>query len=757
MSVLKKSFCLLISFSILLQVCGCSHKEENDPVVIDTNCDMTSEDYVCGNGDVEDLYFKSVRCTVPQQVDINGCVVLKTGENVLVIAEDANRDNKEVKIKGNIISFDGELISTFTFDDNSIYIPVMEGTFADWNGEYIITAKEGDAYLIFDHEGKMTAHKGDDDPEFGQTRTVTGYGDSFVIASDKGAVRYDSNCQETGRIKFNTYISEPLLGVQRGKVYLSDNGKIYLLDFDNMKMEYKGNPNSSEDLGKQVFNGFDRTGRDTCFPIETYLNSSYFWEADLEDMSVHKTAKASNIVLMPPRYRGYESLGRIYEVDKLHYIKPYEYDNHDMDIILISPDTETDYASREKIVCGGVNIFGDDLIRQAQYMFNTSRSDYYLELLSMGDEYDLSFDDQADRFRMDVMSDIQKGCAPDIFYGNEFDYIYWGRNGIVLDMKPYLLNGGFDQSSVLPNIYDLMTDDSGEIYQVFSCFWMTGYWGRYQDYKDTEITIEGLKDGKITNGYSKPGASELLFNIFGYDLDRMYRNGDLTEERVREAVSFALDKGTGTEDYRAYDSDDLQNGVDASSTVDESVYNALSYYSLKKLMKDDPVFVGYPTFGKSIKTIIPESMTAVYSGTKHPEACVEFVSFLVDEDFQRELSMNGIFIPVNQKVFDGMMDYIEDPEKIPEDLKDRYRFVVCSDWYEDEDGEHSTIVPLGHESRECFDRQVRSCNALMIHDWGIRKLISEEIGEYYSHGKSIDEVAGSLYSRLKVYASENYG
>ena len=750
MSLLKKSFCLLISFSILLQVCGCSHKEESKPVVIDTNCDMTSEDYVCGNGDVEDLYFKSVRCTVPQQVCLNTHTVFKWGDGAMIIVPASENEGKDNQTKAYIVDFDGSLRSSITFDGDCNYSAITEGIFANWNDQYVISAAEGDSFIIYDLSGKVVAHSGSEDPEFGETRSVIGYGDTFVIAAEMGIIQYDSNYKEIGRIKYNTYIADPNLAVQKGKIYLNDKGNIFNVDFNSMSMERKSSLGSVEDLETWKGSYTKVVGNNYYSMIESMHDPSYFWEADLDASTIHKTLKTSNMLLIPPRYDYAYMSSYVAPIDKLHYILLYEYDNHDMDIILISPDTENDYASREKITLRGKYLFNDDMIKAAQYQFNTSQDKYYLELQNM-----MPPGDDQEQYRLNVIKDIQNGDAPDIFYGNDFDYVYWGNSGIVLDMKPYLkANGGFDEGSILPNLLGLMTGENGEVYQVFPSVCLYGYWGRKKDYGGIDLTLENMKNGEITTGYSKPAASELLYGIFGYDLARMYRNGELTEEAVREAVIIALDKGTGTEDYEAHDQSDLESATDSADMVEESIYYAKRYYALAKLLKDDPVYVGYPSFGRTLKTVTPFTTVAVYSGCKHPEAACEFVSYLLSEECQRSIAASSGGITVNRKILDEELKYLQDPDSIPDDKKEMYQDALL---IESDDDIHVYVVPMKRETAECFKQQIESCNNLCIYDWGIKNIISEEISAYYSQGKSADEVAGSLYSRLKVYASENYG
>ena len=761
-----KIACIFLIITILVQLAGCGKTEPSSQAAADNNCDMSSEDYVCGNGDVENLYFKSAVCSIKEDGLSNyHAACFRSGDCLCAVLPCFNEETFDSTVKVYLIDFDGNIRSSFELEDAGITVDANAPKSADWNGERIICAGHEANYMVHDYSGELIARAGGNDPELGETRALIGWGDTFVIVTDKGAIRYDWNCKEIGRIVFGFQAfdswTDPGIVVQRNKVYMSGvAGMVYELDFDAGQAVYKGILNNAEGLPK-TYQDFTRSTNE-CFSISTYFDPSYYWEADLENMTVHKTAKASNIMFKPPRYEcDYLTNNVRYTdpLDKLHYVHVYNYDpadNMDIDIEIISPDNDSNYASREKITCRGFGVFEDSLIRRAQYMFNSSQDQYYLELQDWGGGYDLSVPDQADKFRLEVMSDIQNGNAPDIFYGNDFDYLYWGDNGTVLDMKPYLeANGGFDADSISPNMLDLMTGNDGAVYQVFPKYILWGYWGRQKDYGDMDLSIETLASGKIPDGYNKPVALELLYGAFSNNLLDLYQKGELTEENVRMALAFAVDLGTEQQSYGEYDRKDIEDNTDASSFVDEEVSSVSDYYYLSRTLGDYPVYIGAPSIGCTVRTVMPESLVAVYSGTKHPEAACKVVSYLLDTDFQRAISMcNYSGIPVNRNVLDELIGYMEDPDSIPDDIRRDYGQTLCLDTYIDNGKEKTRIVPLDKDVADSFLRQTGACNTISKYDWGIKSIISEELDSYYSQGKSIDEVAKSLCSRLKLYISE---
>ena len=763
-----KIACVFLIITILVQLAGCGKTGPSSQIEPDTNCDMSSADYVCGNGDVEDLYFKSAVCSVREDgLSFNQGDFFMSGDYLCAVLPLFSMERLTTIVKVYLIDFEGNIKSSFELEDTDGTVDVNDPISADWNGERIITAGHEVNYIVHDHSGKLIARAGGNDPELGETRALIGWGDTFVIVTDKGAIRYDWNCKEIGRIVFGFDAADlayaPGIVVQRNKLYMSSvAGMVYELDFDAGQAVYKGILNNAEGLPKTYQDGFTTSNNNTCFSISTYFDPSYYWEADLENMTVHKTAKASNIMFKPPRYEcDYLTNNVRYTnpLDKLHYVHVYNYDpadNMDIDIEIISPDNDSKYPSREKITLRGFGVFEDSLIRRAQYMFNSSQDQYYLELQDWGGGYDLSVPDQADKFRLEVMSDIQNGNAPDIFYGNDFDYLYWGDNGTVLDMKPYLeANGGFDADSISPNMLELMTGNDGAVYQVFPKYILWGYWGRQKDYGDMDLSIETLASGKIPDGYNKPAALELLYGAFSNNLSDLYQRGELTEENVRMALAFAVDLGTEQQTYGAYDGKDIENNTDASSFVDEEVSSVRDYFYLSQTLGDYPVYIGAPSIGCTVRTVNPESLVAVYSGTKHPDAACKFVSHLLDTDVQRAISLNGDSgLPVNRHVLDELIGYMKDPDSIPDDRKREYGEVLCREEYIENRIEKTRIVPLDKDVADSFLRQTGACNTVSKYDWGLKSIISEELDSYYSQGKSIDEVAKSLCSRLKLYISE---
>lgn len=51
---------------------------------------------------------------------------------------------------------------------------------------------------------------------------------------------------------------------------------------------------------------------------------------------------------------------------------------------------------------------------------------------------------------------------------------------------------------------------------------------------------------------------------------------------------------------------------------------------------------------------------------------------------------------------------------------------------------------------------INSIDSVISYDWGLYNIICDEIDSYYIQGKSEDEIAKTLQSRIDLYVAENY-
>ncbi|MBR2522875.1 MAG: hypothetical protein IKE53_00360 [Clostridiales bacterium] len=741
---------LILTACFAASVFSCADKTDDtsDPV-IDTGgsiCDPYSSDYQCGNDDVDSLYFTSRVVTLPSRnLTDNG--VFRSGDYLAVKCENI----KNIVIYR--VDWDGNIISE---SDNIWDMNMFPYEFCDLGGEFFLAACYGYSYVKYDYEGNVV-QTGPADDSIGYVESLISFEDGFVITSSSCAVRYDAEGNETGRITFDAAIDDPHLFVQRGTLYISGMIGVYELDWDSCKAVYKGDPKEYDGGYKEMgllqkCAGF--TGSDSGAPgFETYCDETYFWEADILNRKTEKIAKRSNIMRTPPRVNPDQSDPSYLIIDKQHYVSVYNYWDADFcDVVLMTPDTGGNYASRERLTVQGVSVTRDSLLSRAAYMYNTSQDAYYVELQPVGENYDISITEQLDRFRLDRLSAYHNGDAPDMFYGNLFDYRYWGENGMCIDMSPYL----GDMSNISPNILQMMKGGNGEIYQVFASYNVFGFWGRDSAFDTSDdLTLDDLSGLRLSDGTIRLESRYILRNIFLYSLDRLYHSGELNYDNILSAIDLSLTVGTPGTDYRMqYDENDIQEMMDNSDLVSTEILSASQYHQFELQMRDNALYFGYPSINDPVYPVQVQGLVAISYASEHPDACGVFIQYLLSDDLQRYVAVSSGF-PVNDIILNEYLDYMCEPYSVPSDLELLYSTAYIHHYIDNVEG--FTIEAMDRTEADVLLDQLAKADTLPVCDSGISDILEEELTSLSSQGKTPEEVAGILESRLLLYAQENYG
>ena len=170
--------------------------------------------------------------------------------------------------------------------------------------------------------------------------------------------------------------------------------------------------------------------------------------------------------------------------------------------------------------------------------------------------------------------------------------------------------------------------------------------------------------------------------------------------------------------------------------------------SIKSPEEKGLIQVGIPSLDGSHYTVSPRCLLAMSSSTENKDICYEFMRILLSEEVQRQCILNRLDTPINQNVINNCILSYTDPDNCPDE-----DFVVFAQkWMEMLNG--SMVV-----SQEKIDESlsiINSVDRLEVFDNGLREIIADEFDDYWSQGKSIDEITVSLMNRLDLYVAENY-
>lgn len=699
-----------------------------------------------GNPDYETTYYSSAVIKIPVDPDdyIEYAAFDKLDGNVCVVpTSHIIRDDDDGPAVCYVVNKAG-IESSFTLD-----LEYAEASFAGIDEDrFIISDYYSGAYNVFDYNGNLLASCGDGSEVSMYGGHVAVSGDRIAIGNASGVAILDTDLNLLGTIAANAGYT---LFAQDGKFYAVDGYSINYLDIDNYIAVFKAFADDFElpDYGNGV--------RD--FKYYQSRSDGKIYEADIENKNLVPVAMYDNIL----EYQGTITLWNsattnLSIINNSCFYRTFNYSGCDYcEMALYYADPDLDLSEREVITVGGVNIAYDSYLHQAVYQYNVSQDLYLVKVVPLAVGYDYSIPEEAQQANLELINSFQRGESPDIFYGNTFDYQYWGKSGMVLDIKPYLENAvSFDEASMIENIYDLMCYD-GKIYQVFAGFGLQGYYGDASQYSDSNVSIFNMP--QLVAGqdrFSTSLSSGIAFNIFSLDLKRIYDHGELTEDAVRDLVSLAVNEGINESEYLSLLQMNGYQEIDDSnaSLIDTTVFRLGDYYDMYVDRGELPVWIGYPSLSGSIHPIYPACQMAVSAGTTNLEACCDFISFLFDEDYQRNIASGG-FIPVNETILSEILDVMTDPSSLTEEMRIYYWPHIIRE-YPDYDSDEYVEIPLDDSITEAFLDTVQEADSITVYDWGVQAIIQEELDVYYNSGRSLEDTASALYSRLLIYAQENY-
>ncbi len=461
-------------------------------------------------------------------------------------------------------------------------------------------------------------------------------------------------------------------------------------------------------------------------------------------MTIEQMADWGNTNRIPPSKTGGDY---ICPVDDLHIAECYSYMDGTCDVVLYTYNSGRDYADAQKIVIGGYNVNSDLSMRWAIYLFNSAHDDYRIVIDDYSDEYGASTGTEFATQTAALIAYFNQGNAPDIFYGDYFDYRSMADMGMLMNLNGDDADQYIKTGDITESVLDAMTFGD-DLYVVFPSYYFYGYWGLDSVFGGTaDVSYRDLP--AYANGISIYGNTwnyNIAYDIIGRDIDellRLKREGILRDE-VKEAVEYAVTYGVAA-DF-PLDMIILPDKVSVAQgqyLMASGVVNDIWFFAGEEIQAGARFdYIGYPSFFGSTHVINARGLTAISADTGHADMCLEFLGYLMSDKVQY-VNMHSGQIPVRESIINNMLQYAVDPAGIPEDGTDYLSWA-------------SGMEAIPSETAEDLRRAIDSADALSAVDWGLYNIIVDEISSYDYQGRSVDNITDSLTSRLEVYLDENY-
>lgn len=678
-------------------------------------------------------------CDIPCQIEeiycnksIEGLMRDETTGEFFVVVKSIDEDSNCFRLLYRILP-DGSDYSAIQIDlDNN---GLEQYVYLD--GRIICISSEETVFLSVEDGSILSVAQNDHNP-----LSSCKLGNDYVVTYSDHIVLYNNSGEELSRVSIdNTLYSsyfDPLFE-QDGTFYLvSCSGyeyDYYAIDFNSGYCNFLFN---NYDLGidfedcngQYVFNEIGEFRVDPCSESLVLL------------------AEWNNTNSRPG---GYPNMGYRYYYtfgDDL-FVKAYVDSDNTTSIQIYEYDDSIDYSNSKIITVGGIGMEQDVAFNLAVYNYNISQDEYRVNLIEFENEAESNVDELERNSRLIV--DFNNGNAPDIFYGNNFDYDYFGRSGIVLDLLPYLVDNEYiNLDDIEDSLRNTMISDD-HCYYLYDAFVFNGFWGRYDSMSQmTDMTYDQMfeldnPDGQILSTYyARDIAGFIISYAFSHFIDT---NCDLlfTESQLEDVIALSLEYGLpNSSSFEMLGEDGFDHIRTNEYLMTWSIVPNLFWFdSAVKESGGDICYLGFPSFFGATHVIQPQGNVAVSSSTEYPDACISFISYLFSDDIQRRIissGSNSVMHSVNEELF----VYAQNPEMIP-DERAAYRHIF------------SNRDPISQNVIESYRNAITSVDSVQIYDWSVYEMINEEITTYDSQGRSPEMIADSLYSRLELYAHEYYG
>ena len=383
--------------------------------------------------DPDGVYYSSLRADVSSKEysDTIQSKVISYRDGLCLFVKRLGDNNTSLGYDMHIIDPDGTEEKVVDLDTKDA------AAFCNINNEFIVTVSSVEGIRKYDFNGDRIYTTEFDIFYISSLYGAVPCSQGFVIIGDCGILVFDADCNEIGRARSvstrYTPVNDMSCFEQNGCLYLvatPDDGR----DGDCIaKADIENETIVTEAYVPELIGG---EGVPTYYygPYIKTDESDYIYSVDAVNKRLVPLVRLSNMVVIPEQMNHF-LYPDIHLLDNglITYYYSYSF-NLPPDLIVIYPDNESNYKDRIEIKVKGYGATRDAGLINAAYKYNTSQQTYFVRVLEYERDYQYIDETDAQQVQLRLMQEFMSPDAPDIYYGDSFDYDYWGHRGIVIDM-----------------------------------------------------------------------------------------------------------------------------------------------------------------------------------------------------------------------------------------------------------------------------------------------------------------------------------
>jgi len=449
-----------------------------------------------------------------------------------------------------------------------------------------------------------------------------------------------------------------------------------------------------------------------------------------------------------------------------------DWETNDSGIALLTKTKSDQVAQKETVVIAALSS-GSDL-RAAVVKFNKASSEYHITVKDYLNYDNIGADGDYESVLKDALTslnnDLTSRNAPDILDLDGLNVKQLAAKGVFADLNEYLDKSTvLNRSDILENVLDAYTYDDVLVSIPCSIFFQTlvaskADLGDKQGWTMDEMIAyaDAHPDAELFDGAEK---RDLLQYLMMYNEDTFidWKTGECNfdSEEFKSLLKFV--NRLPDEVNRDYSGPStptrIQNGEVLLDTLYLSEFNDIQIPIEE--FKGEAVMIGFPTLdGSSGHAMVGSQTYAIISKSKNKDAAWAFLESILARDDSNDRYRYGF--PVMKSKLDAMAKDAVTP-----------KYVLDEDgqpWL-DEDGNpiiENGTSSIGYEDGWSYtyhlptQEEVDMVLAIMktakpiSYDYNseVISIIQEEAEPFFKNQKSVDEVAGIIQSRIKIYVSE---
>ena len=419
------------------------------------------------------------------------------------------------------------------------------------------------------------------------------------------------------------------------------------------------------------------------------------------------------------------------------------------DLSAVDDKLEELKATKEAIITVGVTSTGEDNVYQAINSFNSSQ-DKYWAVVKVYDELS------------QLLLELTSNKGPDIYYVSGMNYTALAQNGMFEELTPYL------ESSEMISKEDIISSAwragsvEGKLYFILPRFY-------------PRVML-------VEKGYTKNGAwtmEEYFALAEKYPEGKLSENITDLEMLIINDLSLSLDSYVNWEEYTcSFDSVEFVNLLKRLKIYQEKQYESFADYNLAQqlqqkmlltertniLWKDFMVgyknlrdtllefceIAGMPNEAGELKYLMKyEEFYGMSVVSKNKEAAWSFLEYTLSEEYLTLQHDDGGprlgMYPANRKVLESFLD--AEIGNVP-DYVYRYKNEYIN-------AKVDEVTEFTEEDKQVLLNILENCYAgRWIETKETFKILTEELDYFFQGGKSAEEVAKIIQSRMSLYLME---